>query len=61
MTRKADKRTGESVTPERKRQVAKAQEKRRNRLAQAAEIAGFATIDALANAIINGEVAVKKK
>lgn len=53
-----DKRTGANVTPERKQKVKAAQAERRQRLTEAANLAGFDTIDKLAAAILSGEVIV---
>lgn len=62
MTRKpqVDKRTGANVTPERKEKVKAAQVERRNRLSEAANKAGFDTIDKLAAAILSGQVTITK-
>ena len=53
-----DKRTGPNVTSERKAKVAKAQADRRQRLTEAAQKAGYTTIDELAAAILAGEVTI---
>ena len=55
-----DKRTGANVTPERKEKVKAAQVERRNRLSEAANKAGFDTIDKLAAAILSGQVTITK-
>lgn len=56
--KQTETRVGEKVTPERKEKLKAGQAERRNRLTQAANKAGFDTIDKLASAIINGQVAV---
>lgn len=55
-----DKRTGANVTPERREKVKTAQAERRQRLTEAANKAGFDTIDKLAAAILSGEVTISK-
>jgi hypothetical protein len=56
-----DKRTGANVTPERKQELKEIQARRRQRLTEAANLAGFDTIDKLAAAILSGEVTITKK
>ena len=58
--RQVDKRTGDNVTPERKKDLAEAQANRRKRLTDAANKVGFDTIDKLATAILSGEVIITK-
>lgn len=55
-----DKRTGANVTPERKQELKVIQARRRQRLTEAAQKAGFPTIDKLADAILSGQVAIVK-
>lgn len=56
--KQTETRVGEKVTPDRKKQIRDIQAERRKRLTQAANKAGFDTIDKLASAIINGQVVV---
>jgi len=53
-----DKRTGANVTPERKQELKEIQARRRQRLTEAAQLAGFKTIDRLADAILSGQVTI---
>lgn len=58
--KQVETRVGEKVTPERKEKLKIGQAERRKRLTDAANKAGFDTIDQLANAIINGQATVTK-
>ena len=58
--KQTETRVGEKVTPERKEKLRSGQAERRNRLTQAANKAGFDTIDKLATAILSGEAVVIK-
>ena len=62
MTREpqVDKRTGANVTPERREKIKAAQADRRQRITEAANKAGFETIDKLAAAILSGQVTITK-
>lgn len=55
-----DKRTGANVTPERKQELKEIQARRRQRLTEAAQKAGFPTIDKLVDAILSGQVTIVK-
>ena len=62
MTREpqVDKRTGANVTPERREKIKAAQADRCQRITEAANKAGFDTIDKLAAAILSGQVTITK-